>query len=158
MRMTCILARHPPSILAKFSRCRFVVWLINFSLSKSRWIEGWLLPGLMLLKKLACCQVTADVLVSLSTSHSTTVYQCLFWSWCQRSVFVLKRWSLVLIQYKESRHMAGNSPTADIRRWWDRLSPQWEFLSQLGILILLGQHFDIDQDLGMTCMKTIKKR
>ena len=53
--------------------------------------------------------------------------------------------------------MAGNSPTADIRRWWDRLSPQWEFLSQLGILILLGQHFDIDQDLGMTCMKTIKK-
>ena len=53
--------------------------------------------------------------------------------------------------------MAGNSPTADIRRWWDGLSPQREFLSQLGILILLGQHFDIDQDLGMTCMKTIKK-
>ena len=91
-------------------------------------------------------------------AFNKSFHNSLFWSWCQRSVFVLKRWSLVLIQYKESRHMAGNSPTADIRRWWDRLSPQWEFLSQLGILILLGQHFDIDQDLGMTCMKTIKKK
>ena len=86
-------------------------------------------------------------------AFNKSFHNSLFWSWCQRSVFVLKRWSLVLIQYKESRHMAGNSPTADIRRWWDRLSPQCEFLSQLGILILLGQHFDIDQDLGMTCMK-----
>ena len=91
-------------------------------------------------------------------AFNKSFHNSLFWSWCQPSVFVLKRWSLVLIQYKESRHMAGNSPTADIRRWWDRLSPQWEFLSQLGILILLGQHFDIDQDLGMTCMKTIKKK
>ena len=82
----------------------------------------------------------------------------LFWSWCQRSVFVLKRCSLVMIQYKKSRHMAGNSPTADIRHWWDRLFPQWEFLSQLEILLLLGQHFDIDQVPGMTCMKTIKKK
>ena len=38
-----------------------------------RWIEGWLLPGPMLFRK-KCCQVTTDVLVSLSTSHSTTVY------------------------------------------------------------------------------------
>ena len=37
--------------------------------------------------------------------------------------------------------MAGN-PIAEIRRWWDRLSTQWEFLSQLGILIVLGQHLD----------------
>ena len=28
---------------------------------------------------------------------------------------------------------------AEIRRWWDRLSPQWEFLSQLGILNSLRQ-------------------
>ena len=62
-----------------------------------------------------------------------------------------------MIQYKKSRHMAGNSPIADIRRWWDRLSLQWEFLSQLEILLLLGQHFDIDQVPGMTCMKTMKK-
>ena len=54
----------------------------------------------------------------------------------------------------------SRSSTADIgciRCWWDRLSPQWELLSQLGILSLLGQHFDIDQVPGMTCMKTIKK-
>ena len=103
---------------------------------------------------MACCQVTADVLVSLSTSHSTTVYfgadasaPCLCW----------KDAAWYWFNIKQSRHMAGNSPTVDIRRWWDRLSPQWEFLSQLGILILLGQHFDIDQVPGMTCMKTIKK-
>ena len=47
--------------------------------------------------------------------------------------------------------MAGNGPTADIRRW-DRLSPQWEVLNQLEILILLGQHFDIDQAPGMNDM------
>ena len=47
--------------------------------------------------------------------------------------------------------MAGNGPTADIRRW-DRLSPQWEVLNQLEILILLGQHFDIDQVPGMNDM------
>ena len=89
-------------------------------------------------------------------AFNKSFHNSLFWRLCQRSVFVLKRCSLVLIQYKTNRHMAGNSPTADIRRWWDRLSPQWEFLSQLGILILLGQHFDIDQAPGMTCMKSIK--
>ena len=93
-------------------------------------------------------------------AFNKSFHNSLFWSWCQGSVFVLKRCSPVLIQYKKSRHMAGNSSTADIgciRCWWDRLSPQWELLSQLGILSLLGQHFDIDQVPGMTCMKTIKK-
>ena len=79
-------------------------------------------------------------------------HNSLFWSWCQRSVFVLKRCSLGLIQYKKSRHMAGNSPTADIRRWWDRPSPQWEFLNQLEIILLLGQYSDIDQAPGMNDM------
>ena len=101
--------------------------------------------------------MTTDVLVSLSTSHSTTVYfgadasaPCLCWKDAARYWFNIKK----------SRHMAGNSSTADIgciRCWWDRLSPQWELLSQLGIISLLGQHFDIDQVPGMTCMKTIKK-
>ena len=45
------------------------------------------------------------------------------------------------------------------RLFGHRLSPQWEFrLSQLEILILLGQHFDIDQAPGMTSMKTKKKK
>ena len=68
------------------------------------------------------------VLVSLSTSHSTTVYfgadasaPCLCW----------KDAAWYWFNIKQSRHMAGNSSTADITRWLDRLSTQWEFLSQL---------------------------
>ena len=48
--------------------------------------------------------------------------------------------------------MAGNGPTADIRRWWNRFSTQWEFLNQVDILLLLGQHVDIDQVPGMNDM------
>ena len=121
-----------------------------------RWIEGWLLPGLMLFRK----KILPSDDWRFGFAFNKSFHNSLFWSWCQRSVFVLKRCSPVLIQYKKSRHMAGNSSTADIgwiRCWWDRLSPQWELLSQLGILSLLGQHFDIDQVPGMTCMKTIKK-
>ena len=126
-----------------------------------RWIEGWLLPGLMLLKN-NNNNKKIGMLPSdgwrFGFAFNKSLHNSLFWSWCQRSLFVLKRCSPVMIQYKKSRHMAGNSPIADIRRWWDRLSPQWEFLSQLEILLLLGQHFDIDQVPGMTCMKTIKKK
>ena len=74
----------------------------------------------------ACCQAksyphkTHPVIYQwystyINQQHLHVIPNSLFWSWCQRFVFVWKRCSLGLIQYKKSRHMAGNSHYADIR-------------------------------------------